>query len=305
MLRRTFFPVLLVLGLLAGASPAEVWRQSETGSTAIHGTWTWDAAKGAYVARWQNGAVALIKVQSHDPNNLVLVRTDAANSSSAGLTARYTGKRHANAMSGSVAWTMNGRTWSGTWEANHEAAPAASGPHGSPGNPLSAAEASALFAQMAGQQDIAFRYVIDGCYARTHLMMRRMQARGIQARKVWSFARAPQELIHIKTPLVRGGHVDWDYHVAPVVAVRYSNGVFNMVIDPSLFKAPVTVDDWKHVQRSTAGHDPYVTIAGFAERPVQPNGSRAAGTYWPGVDPPNLDQAAKAKMAEYKALEPR
>src|SRR5262245_7911461 len=48
---------------------------------------------------------------------------------------------------------------------------------------VSWAKASQVFAQMKGQRQIAFRYPIDGCYARAHLMGKLMIGMGLQPGK--------------------------------------------------------------------------------------------------------------------------
>src|SRR5262245_42007789 len=44
-------------------------------------------------------------------------------------------------------------------------------------------QAAQVFRWLAGQRDIAFGYPSDGCYARAHLMIRRMQERGYRPYK--------------------------------------------------------------------------------------------------------------------------
>src|SRR6266540_1891453 len=52
------------------------------------------------------------------------------------------------------------------------------------------------------------------------------------------------------TPNNPDGHVNWRYHVAPTVKVCGSDGkTRDMVMDPSLFGCPVTVDEWKKRQQ--------------------------------------------------------
>src|SRR5262249_2445987 len=146
------------------------------------------------------------------------------NSSSAGLTARYVGRREGNRIVGQVTWTWQGKSWSGTWSAELAAAPRPPTPSLIPVQVLSVAQAETAFARMAAQSDIAFHYPNDGCYARAHLMVRRMQSMGIHARKAWTFANG--ELLHANTPYdeFHRGYVEWMYHVAPVVRVHYARG---------------------------------------------------------------------------------
>jgi hypothetical protein len=157
------------------------------------------------------------------------------------------------------------------------------------------------FAQMAAQNDIAFQFPADGCYARAHLMARRMQSMGLRPRKVWSFAHG--ESLYARTSHIPAGFVEWGYHVAPTLRVKTDNGVHEMVIDPSLFDRPVTVGQWSNAQRrSGASPMPYTCVTRLGESPVLPTGRRAPGTgFWPASDPSsNLDTFAARVMAIYK-----
>jgi Glutaminase len=168
-------------------------------------------------------------------------------------------------------------------------------------------QARQVFAWMAGQRDIAFRYPVDGCYARAHLMIARMQSKGYKPYKVWSFANG--DPLHVRTPNVRSGFVEWKYHVAPVLRVRGANGKQTWaVIDPSMFKGPVTITAWRNAQRKPGSrYQPYITVTALGVAPKGPSGHRLPGHgYWPGPDPKEgLTRHAVTKMAEYKRKEPR
>jgi hypothetical protein len=122
------------------------------------------------------------------------------------------------------------------------------GPHGGPGNPLSAAEAGQVFHDLAAQPQIPFNWPRDGCYARAHEMGRIMAEKGIESRKVWNYG-------HLHVDGTSMGTVTWGYHVAPIVSVKGSDGVTrDMVMDPSMFDHPVPVAEWTGAQ-----HDPSST----------------------------------------------
>ncbi|MBY0229177.1 MAG: hypothetical protein K2W96_07870 [Gemmataceae bacterium] len=111
-------------------------------------------------------------------------------------------------------------------------------------------QAEDVFRLLASQRDIASRYPNDGCFARAHLMVRRMQALGLAPRKVWAFS--DTDLLRV----VKGGVViEWGWHVAPMVQVRTAKGVENMVIDPSIFDRPVPVREWQ-AARTQKGKEP-------------------------------------------------
>ncbi|MCX7113398.1 MAG: protein-glutamine glutaminase family protein [Proteobacteria bacterium] len=102
----------------------------------------------------------------------------------------------------------------------------------------------------------------------------------------------------VNTPNHPDGKVEWyGYHVAPTVPVQKADGsVQDMVIDPSMFDHPVTVDEWRDAQ-----HDhPRVEKTRIGEPPP---GAKGSG-YWPGRDPlEGIDENARETMEEYKRLE--
>lgn len=170
--------------------------------------------------------------------------------------------------------------------------------------PLSLADAQTLFDLMAAQPDIAFAYPPDGCYARAHIMVQRMQAMGVTpSGKAWTFA-PPGHALHAQTDNDPDGYVEWGYHVAPTVQVRNPDGtVGDRVIDPSLFDRPVTPQEWARVQQPTTTTTPPTLVQTRLGQPPIPS---AGGTgYWPGPDPPDLDAAAAETMREYKIEELR
>jgi hypothetical protein len=135
-------------------------------------------------------------------------------------------------------------------------------------------QAKALFESMAAQKDIPFNWPKDGCYARAHVMAKRIQEAGeVEPGKVWSFGALTVDTPH--------GNVTWAWHVAPSVPVATEDGgVEAMVIDPSLFDAPVTVETWKAVQGDP---DAKIIRTRLGEPPIP---SRGGTGYWPAPDPP-------------------
>lgn len=92
---------------------------------------------------------------------------------------------------------------------------------------------------------IPFLYPDDGCWARAHEMCRLMIAMGLSPKKVWI-----QGSLYAATRNSPACGVWWGWHVAPTLCVRGPR-LFQkreMVIDPSLFAAPVTRAEWKGVQ---------------------------------------------------------
>ncbi len=184
------------------------------------------------------------------------------------------------------------------------ATPAAACPPGSTtpcplaAGPLTPEQAQKLFDEMAAQPDIAFKFPVDGCYSRAHLMAQRMQAQGVTPGKAWTFASGPGDPLWVNTPNHPDGRVEWGYHVAPTVPVRGADGrTQDMVMDPSMFNRPVTVDEWRDAQ-----HDhPTVVQTRLGEPPIP---SRGGSGYWPGADPPEgVDENARETMEDYKRRE--
>jgi Glutaminase len=182
-------------------------------------------------------------------------------------------------------------------------APAARGPS----ETISAAQAQRLFAELAGRRDIAFRFPADGCYARAHLMCVQLFGRGVRPRKVWTFANG--QSLRVRTANHPDGFVQWGYHVAPLVRVRFGTGASardrDMVFDPSMFPRPVTIQVWQMAQAPSRSHLPHVRVTRFGEAPVQPSTGRRQGSgYWPGDDPQgDLTQFSLRVMAKYKPFE--
>jgi hypothetical protein len=94
---------------------------------------------------------------------------------------------------------------------------------------------------------IPFLYPDDGCWARAHEMSRLMLGMGLSPRKVWIDA---STTLHVNTRNNPNCSVYWGWHVAPTLCVRGPRffQTQRVVIDPSLFTAPVSEATWKSVQ---------------------------------------------------------
>lgn len=172
---------------------------------------------------------------------------------------------------------------------------------------VSSEKVQQVFNWLANQRDIAYRFPGDGCYARAHLMIRRLKARGFRPYKVWSFANGG-ELLHVRTSNHPRGYVEWKYHVAPVLRVRLASGKqLWYVLDPSLFNRPVPIQTWKlMMKRRNASYEPYSVVTHLGQAPKDPRGTQLPGSgYWPGKDPRDIDQHAMQVMQLYKPYEGR
>ena len=161
-------------------------------------------------------------------------------------------------------------------------------------NPIEADQAAVILAEFTAAGDLALHFPADGCYARTHLMVRRLLDNGLIPSKVWAFAAGATDLLWTETPNHPDGRVRWCYHVAPVLVVRGPGGDSQeMVIDPILFDRPVPVEDWR-----TKLHDtPTLVRTGLGEPPLP---TRGGSGYWPGPDPlEGPDLHARETLEEY------
>lgn len=146
-----------------------------------------------------------------------------------------------------------------------------------------------IFDEQADRTDIAFGYLRDGCYARTHLMCRAFQEMGLSPKKAWVYETTTE--LHAELPDGRYMHCNW--HVAPVLSVQMPDGkVEDLVFDPGLFDGPVTFLQWQNhfdVSESKSEIVPF----GICPR-------NSTGDYTPGEKTDNkTDKAASDVMADY------
>ena len=140
--------------------------------------------------------------------------------------------------------------------------------------------------------DIAWNYKYDGCYARAHIMARRFEAQGIRVDKAW-----------IKGDLyVEDTDITWNYHVAPLLYVEDEKGkIQKMVIDPSIFDRPVTLEEWdnkiakKTKKGSVKTAFPFPQNASFYER-----SALAISNSDPYTPAENIDDTEETKMQHAK-----
>ncbi len=101
---------------------------------------------------------------------------------------------------------------------------------------ISRDRAESMFRELVADPAIPFRFLPDGCQARAQRMAEILLARGVRAGKI--FVKGRFELPNPFDPL--WPVVRWQYHVA--IVVRTEEG--NIVIDPSLFAAPVSLEQF-------------------------------------------------------------
>lgn len=159
-------------------------------------------------------------------------------------------------------------------------------------NEITLEKAREVFAAMAAQTDISFQYAWDGCFARSHVMIRRMQALGLEPQQ--AYIRENGTPLVVKTPHAT---ITWRYHVAPVLRVNVAGKSEWMVIDPSLFSDVVTVKEWAAKQKGTTRLEPRVDVVPVGRR-VFADGSAIPGA---GLS----DSLAQKVMSYLMTLDPR
>jgi len=110
-------------------------------------------------------------------------------------------------------------------------------------------EAQIIFNDMADEADIPFKFPADGCYARAHVMIKRMAERyGLDIDSIQKIFIEGNLIIQTDYvyPGLNDNTIEWRYHVAPLLNVQDTHGTITLyVIDPSLFDHPVTIEEWK------------------------------------------------------------
>jgi hypothetical protein len=108
---------------------------------------------------------------------------------------------------------------------------------------LTPEEAQEVFCGIAARGDeIAFRWLQEGCECRAQLMIEHLQAMGLEPGRAWVLA--VDRLLSFPHPTKPKKSYTWKNHVAPTVPIEgVEYGV--MVIDPSISPAgPVLLVDW-------------------------------------------------------------
>jgi hypothetical protein len=90
---------------------------------------------------------------------------------------------------------------------------------------------------------IPFSYPDDGCWARAHEMCRVILAAGENVGKYWIYGK-----LKVQTANNPKCTVSWIWHVAPVLLVDKKPTPEVQVVDPALFREPVSDSRWKSAQ---------------------------------------------------------
>lgn len=98
-----------------------------------------------------------------------------------------------------------------------------------------------IFNAQAADPGMSYGYVVDGGYARTHLLGKVLAASGTESGKVW--VGGALQYRHDEFGTFRQS-----YRVATVVLVRQGKGVAPYVLDPVMQSEPVAYDVWRKAQ---------------------------------------------------------
>lgn len=111
--------------------------------------------------------------------------------------------------------------------------------------PLTLEKAVEIFDTLADMEDIAFGYPDEGCYARAHIMCRRLVEMGLAPQKAWAFETERTLMGSLRYSPPEGPLICWGFHVAPTLSVKMPDGrQQDMVMDPAIFDGPVSIEDW-------------------------------------------------------------
>lgn len=105
---------------------------------------------------------------------------------------------------------------------------------------VSEKDANDIFDEMKEHRDIPFGFSIDGSYARAHKMTRIMDAMEVTSGKAFL-----EGELYFDDP--EFGKVGLRYQVSPVVMVRQGDTLTPYVLDPALFKKPVSFQAMKEM----------------------------------------------------------
>jgi hypothetical protein len=116
--------------------------------------------------------------------------------------------------------------------------------------PIDYSTIETLFRKIQTDGFIEFRYPQNDCQYRAHAVARILLEYGIKSNKIWSFKPAlvgSKEMceLTIPDPNFEGDKINWAFHVAPVVLVKFpDNKTELMVLDASVFDEPVSYKVW-------------------------------------------------------------
>lgn len=126
-------------------------------------------------------------------------------------------------------------------------------------DPLTAAQAVAVFDRLADNPNIPFKFVEMGCDFRAFLMRRALEKEGLTPALAWAVEPRSGTPLHYLSP--EGKEHQWWFHVAVALPVISPTGTLDMcVFDPSMYDGPVSLSVWADkmgAQADCAGIDAF------------------------------------------------
>jgi len=103
-------------------------------------------------------------------------------------------------------------------------------------NAISENQLDEVFKFAMDQKDIPYDYVLEGCYARAHVLCDRIENElEIDTEKIWAYGKVAPPNRKDKP---------WNFHVATKVNVEKNGKILSYVIDPSVSKKPLQESEW-------------------------------------------------------------
>lgn len=104
------------------------------------------------------------------------------------------------------------------------------------------------FNKLAGDPEIPFGYIVDGCYARAHLMADTMHKDNINVAKMFVMVDDPNDSSNRLTAHNKYMDASWWYHVADLTVAEneqtHKREAF--IMDPSMADHPLAAQEWIH-----------------------------------------------------------
>jgi hypothetical protein len=126
--------------------------------------------------------------------------------------------------------------------------------------------ANQLYQELATSNEIQFNFPEVGCEARAHKMTKILEEKGVIAAKVFiQGSKDDETALQYKTDLSPTGHINWEFHVAPILKVKTGKKIkievkdgwfsnkeievdqyIDMVFDPSTASGPIPLKLWRN-----------------------------------------------------------
>ncbi|TNF27432.1 MAG: hypothetical protein EP319_11625 [Deltaproteobacteria bacterium] len=109
---------------------------------------------------------------------------------------------------------------------------------------MSKSEVNSLFNDFLNHPKLVFSANNTGCESKADLMAEIAHQKGHEVSKIWVRPMNSTDNFPVYLNEAKTESTVWNYHVAIQVKMKTSSGTETMIIDPSLFDEPVTMDTW-------------------------------------------------------------